>query len=285
MQVEVVNAKNSISNAILGLTNPNTGLPIANASAKRPVAFVHPHDDATLRSLQVAGESHDLVFGTSWVLSQTSAVRVYGLASGAKDGTLYRVAIDKDTTAAHFTNNLKPNLNTSTPFSVQPYAYPSSYRAKDGTVVVDGTGGNDSIVLGSGLSGYNSPVYAPAVGAARFDAQTYGGNDNVSVGTALPARIDGGSGNDTLAGGSANDVLYGYGGADKLYGNGGADRLYGGGGNDSLYGGAGSDTMYGEDGDDFFGATNDGVYDYLRGGPGSDVLEGNLKDAADNVVL
>ena len=53
--------------------------------------------------------------------------------------------------------------------------------------------------------------------------------------------------------------------------NGGAgpDRIYGAGGNDVLFGGTGHDRLFGGSGKDFFEA-NDGIRDYLFGGPGSD---------------
>ncbi len=57
----------------------------------------------------------------------------------------------------------------------------------------------------------------------------------------LPARLEGGAGNDTLIGGSGNDTLFGGDGNDRLYGKGGRDRLDGGLGTDRLFGGLGKD--------------------------------------------
>jgi hypothetical protein len=72
------------------------------------------------------------------------------------------------------------------------------------------------------------------------------GNDNLSINEKygaipIPARLNGGNGNDTLTGSSANDRLYGGNGNDRLYGNAGRDRLDGGAGTDRLFAGSGKD--------------------------------------------
>jgi Ca2+-binding RTX toxin-like protein len=80
------------------------------------------------------------------------------------------------------------------------------------------------------------------------------------------ARVDGGSGQDTLSGGSGGTTV------EELNGNGAGDSLYGGGGDDVLHGGDGNDTVSGGDGNDqLFGENND---DVIRGSGGNDLEDG-----------
>jgi hypothetical protein len=81
---------------------------------------------------------------------------------------------------------------------------------------------------------------------ARIYAYGMDGDDNILIyerygAISTPARIDGGSGNDSLMGGSGNDTLLGGDGNDRLFGGAGRDRLDGGLGTDRLYGQAGKD--------------------------------------------
>jgi Ca2+-binding RTX toxin-like protein len=85
----------------------------------------------------------------------------------------------------------------------------------------------------------------------------FGGSagDNINLsGTNQRVRIEGNTGNDTLAGGSSHDTLLGGEGDDVLSGNDLNDSLIGGNGNDFLSGNGHSDT--------------------LEGGAGADVLDG-----------
>jgi VCBS repeat-containing protein len=82
---------------------------------------------------------------------------------------------------------------------------------------------------------------------------------------AIPAPIEGTSGNDALNGTGGDDVLLGYGGNDTIHGNGGNDHIEGGAGNDTLYGDAGNDALLGGAGTDI-----------LDGGLGNDTLIGGL---------
>ena len=85
------------------------------------------------------------------------------------------------------------------------------------------------------------------------------------------AKIDGSSGNDTLAGTNGADVIHGKAGADKLHGNGGGDQLFGGPGNDSIFGDAGGDRAYGGPGNDPINA-RDGAQDLIDCGDGVDTV-------------
>jgi Ca2+-binding RTX toxin-like protein len=90
-----------------------------------------------------------------------------------------------------------------------------------------------------------------------------------------PATIVGTSGNDTLVGTRGPDVIAALGGYDTVDGRGGDDVICGGFGADRLTGGKGNDKLYGGPGglkDDRSGRYLDN--DWLRGGPGDDLLRG-----------
>ncbi len=148
----------------------------------------------------------------------------------------------------------------------------------DGTLYVTGTDGKDIVTVtrvgggsdGGEDEGYQIKVIArfdiggPSQGAEKhyFDAdqvdrieiELFGGNDQANLAGGgsdggadmdIPARIDGGEGNDTLRGGSGNDILLGRSGKDRLYGKAGLDVLIGGRGKDTLNGGKGDDILIG----------------------------------------
>lgn len=90
--------------------------------------------------------------------------------------------------------------------------------------IIDGLGGNDTILAGAG-------------------------NDHVFGGSGDDSVL-GGVGNDTIHGGSGDDSLHGEAGDDLIHGELGDDSITGGNGDDTLYGGAGADTIEGGDGND-----------------------------------
>ena len=71
------------------------------------------------------------------------------------------------------------------------------------------------------------------------------GNDVVTVAgdITIPARLEGGSGDDKLKGGGGHDVLLGGEGADLLVGGNGRDMLIGGNGEDRLVGNPDDDIL------------------------------------------
>lgn len=140
----------------------------------------------------------------------------------------------------------------------------------DGTVLkVHGTAGADQIQVGSPVAGQVSITIVntgeswtgSTSGLSELRIRGLGGNDVVSIGTALPflTRVLGDQGNDRISGGSGQDKLYGGDGDDVLRGREDDDVLYGNAGNDRLLGGHGQDQLYGGIGFDYYG---DNMYGY-----------------------
>jgi hypothetical protein len=177
---------------------------------------------------------------------------------------------------------------------------PAAYLSA-GTLVIDGTAGNDTVELHDTtlngqaavrvtLNGVNSTFTTASVttGVVRFNG--YAGDDWLFHDSALRSvaymgdgndwawtsaqndEVHGGNGNDSLAGWYGNDSLYGDAGADSLQGEDGNDYLDGWTENDVVSGGAGNDTCYGYTGDDNVSG-GDGN-DYVLGEDGNDTASG-----------
>lgn len=114
-------------------------------------------------------------------------------------------------------------------------------------VVVNGTDGNDIIVIDGDFSGTD-------IALSTFYTDGLGGNDLIDTSAVnFPYRnvIRGGEGADTLIGGEGNDDIYGETGEDRLVGGLGNDSLKGGAGDDTVFGGVGNDTLDGGADDDY----------------------------------
>lgn len=156
------------------------------------------------------------------------------------------------------------------------------------SLVVEGTNGNDSIVVrqdGSrvtvdGLNIRDRWTDVSGVDVSRVRqvvVRAQGGNDTVNLTTLqVPTLVWGGSGNDRIYGGSGHDVVYGDQGADTIVGGAGDDWLVGGDESDQVWGGAGNDWITGDGGDDFL--SGDEGDDSLSGGDGRDTLSGGAGD-------
>ena len=120
-----------------------------------------------------------------------------------------------------------------------------------------------------------------------------GGNDTINVGTGSDwvfggdgiDNITAGDGDDFVFGGDGADIINGGGGVDQLFGEGDNDNISGGDGGDFLFGGSGSDILRGDDGDDTLsgGTENDQLFggngaDNLSGDTGNDILNGEAGD-------
>jgi Ca2+-binding RTX toxin-like protein len=153
----------------------------------------------------------------------------------------------------------------------------ASNGAGDGkadTVIVNGTDGNDHIVLSgsvtnvdvTGLSATVRIVGAEA-GLDRLVVNALGGDDIVDASAVLAGAIDltlnGGDGNDVLIGGDGNDILNGGRGSDIMDGGPGDDIFIWnpGDGSDVIEGGSGQDTMV------FNGANVNEVVNISANGP------------------
>jgi Ca2+-binding RTX toxin-like protein len=143
----------------------------------------------------------------------------------------------------------------------------SASTVEDGVLTVEGTTGDDLIVLRPSTQGR---VLITVNGFQRH----FSGVDRVVVNSGLgndvvramsnfskPVEMHGGLGDDVLEGGPRADLVFGEGGDDMLRGGSGNDVLVGGLGNDRLLGQAGRDLMIGSDG-----------IDRLEGGDGDDIL-------------
>ncbi len=121
------------------------------------------------------------------------------------------------------------------------------------------------------------------------------GNDFIAHGAgAIPAKIIGGSGHDTLSGGLGDDTIIGAAGNDRIYGQAGDDLLDGGLGDDVIGGGPGSDTVTYADrsrsvsvdlGEGVGGETGESdqltSIENIIGGAGNDILRG---DSQNNLI-
>lgn len=174
----------------------------------------------------------------------------------------------------------------------------------DGTLTIDSTSGDDSIMVrdyGWGLTEVvenGTRNYFAGVRAVLIEAGD--GDDRINNYGSAPTVIDAGDGDDQIYnrsalsdiyGGDGNDYvsndsylggyIYGQDGDDWIYGSYGADTIVGGEGDDFIAGSDGDDTIYGMSGDDTLnaGAGHDKVFagwgnDRLLGGSGNDSLYG-----------
>jgi Ca2+-binding RTX toxin-like protein len=166
-------------------------------------------------------------------------------------------------------------------------ASPATPGLQGTTLIVNGTAGDDVIVVGGRSSAVwvtiNGRAMAggPFAGVTKIIVNAGDGNDLVNLSRMfINATANGGVGNDTLIGTGADDVLNGEAGNDSLDGGAGNDNLLGGDGDDTLTGGDGVDVLHGEAGNDTLDAI-DGIADsLLDGGGGTDVVRRDRVDPA-----
>jgi Ca2+-binding RTX toxin-like protein len=141
------------------------------------------------------------------------------------------------------------------------------------TLDVEGTNGNDSIVMGENVSGYYfvtvnqqpAQLFSPSIVSAIV-INAYQGDDSIDI-SAMPIGAPGvqahaGKGNDTVIGSPANDSIWGGLGNDSLSGGAGDDWITGSLGNNTIFGGLGNDTITAG------GTGNNSV----NGGAGDDII-------------
>ncbi len=168
-----------------------------------------------------------------------------------------------------------------------------------GVAVVDGAGGDDTLVGGDGAAWLFGGPGEDSITTGEGATAAYGGDGDDAISAAAArtgAFIDGGAGDDTLTGGPGNDIIEGgsHGAApagsddDVIEGGAGDDLLRGGYGADVIRGGAGDDVIdhHGrieereEEVRRVFSDHIDGAADVLDGGPGNDTLIMDSGDTA-----
>lgn len=128
----------------------------------------------------------------------------------------------------------------------------------NGFDAVDGGAGTDTIsaLANSTVIGLSALTNVEAISAGTFTGVYISGSTNndilnfSAVTLTNIARVEGGSGNDTVTGGAAADTLWGGIGNDILDGAAGNDSLVGDDGDDIIRGSAGTDTLNGGNGID-----------------------------------
>ena len=109
---------------------------------------------------------------------------------------------------------------------------------QDGTLQVTGTGQRDTFQFDhfTGSQGESvlvavngPPQFFPLDSVHSIDVSGGAGDDTIIVDKALavPARVDGGEGDDVISGGAGDDVLAGGAGADAVIGHAGTNQLFG----------------------------------------------------------
>lgn len=136
-------------------------------------------------------------------------------------------------------------------------------------VVISTLGGNDKVIVGSGLKNVSGGFLAVTVDAGSGKDTVNGGDGSDTILGGLGKDVlKGGKGNDSIDGGGDDDKVFGDDGDDVCLGGSGRDDVRGGRNNDSLYGGDDDDKLFGDDGDDDLdGDLGD---DKLNGGRGND---------------
>lgn len=136
-------------------------------------------------------------------------------------------------------------------------------------VVIQSLGGNDKVIIGSGLKNVSGGLLAVTVEAGNGNDVVQGGDgDDTVLGGFGKDVLKGGRGDDSIDGGGDNDKVFGDDGDDVCLGGSGRDDVRGGRDNDSLYGGDDDDKVFGDDGDDDL--DGDRGDDKLFGGRGND---------------
>ncbi|WP_189439026.1 calcium-binding protein, partial [Pseudovibrio japonicus] len=167
------------------------------------------------------------------------------------------------------------------------------HQVGEGSDVLDGGVGNDSIYAGSlsdTISGGdgNDIIYADSFKTitneeGELATQVVGGAADIIDAGSGDDTVHAGAGSDQVKGGAGNDTLLGMDGDDFILGDAGTDILIGGEGRDVLLGGDDDDSLYGDTGDDKLigGSGADRLeggegHDTLDGGTGNDVINGDL---------
>ncbi len=184
---------------------------------------------------------------------------------------------------------------------MEPRVLLSSTGLNKGTLYVEGTSGDDHIVVTQlaerdefivsrsqigvdfGIQNVSTQAFK---GVKRIVIDGGDGDDQITVETtqkgrqqAVSTTIFGGAGDDRIWGGAGKDIISGGNGNDLLDGRAGADELDGGLGDDLLFGGVGNDKLIGGDGDD--GLYGQAGKNSVVGGGGKNRLQSEQWDDAE----
>ena len=156
---------------------------------------------------------------------------------------------------------------------------PATGQFVQGFTVSDSTA---TIAVGPGCQAFTGTAVCDIASASFVSIDLGDKNDRVSQqegepGDAVPMRVKGGAGNDTLTGSARGDVLDGEIGDDTLDGGAGNDTLEGGAGTDTITGGSGSDSISGGVGKDTINA-RDNEKDAINCGLGRDTVSADASD-------
>ena len=178
------------------------------------------------------------------------------------------------------------DLGISGAFTVRRFDGDGARLTRNGTLLIGGTSGDDSIHItrrfrdGRILVETNGKgqLFLPQL-VKRIQVYGFGGDDAISIGPAVrSAFLHGGDGDDTLTGGDGDDSVTGGLGNDTLEGNAGNDYLLGSVGHDVIYGHGGADHLIGAGGNDrLFGGPDSA--DLVHGGAGFDTAANDALDS------
>jgi Ca2+-binding RTX toxin-like protein len=230
--------------------------------------------------------------------SDTFTIRMDTASVGARAGKVWFTTNDADENPFEFNvsgsvrrpGGSTPPVTPPAPPPPPPVNGVSARVAADGTLVVNGTANNDSIVMTNQTGGgirvtSNGSVVGgspfPFASVKKIQVNGGAGNDLIYLTDLnVPSVLVGGDGDDTLRAGTKNDNVSGDDGGDVLEGFIGNDTLRGGSGDDLIIGGPGIDHLFGDGGDDTLQA-NDGLGDAkVDGGTGSDTIMKDRTDAS-----
>jgi Ca2+-binding RTX toxin-like protein len=258
---------------------PPTGPCVFNAAAKSITATIPSGGQTSLR----VGAAGEILFGAVPVAcgaattANTDTIQLNGTV-----GTTEKITLDLSG------GPLGPGATSES--NVPEIEIAAALGDAADQIVVIGTAGNDTLVMGAnGLSlngdGDLDVTFAPLpahveirgeggvnflTGRGGFGAGlAYAGTMRIAGGE-LGDELNGGNGADVIVGGAGPDVANGSSGDDTITGAGGNDRLSGGDGNDSISGGPGADDMLGGNHDDTLDAFDGEADVQIHGGQGVD---------------
>lgn len=201
----------------------------ASAVRQQAVTFTGGFADAD------AGDSHEV----SWDFGDGNIIGFHSAADAGAFTVSHAYAAARTTPPYTVTMTVRDagGLTSSSTFAVSV----SASGIQNGTFVLGGTAGSDSVSIVKNASGQISITGAGVATVFSGDkVLILGGDlpDLISIGSSVGALVEvhGGDGNDTILGGNGGHILVGDAGDDTIVGANGRDLIIGGTGADSLSG-------------------------------------------------